>query len=471
MTDSANAVQEWERCVNSDRMMIVSLDCHIDAESPRTFQPYVETRFQEDFEAWASGVEQAPNFDELLEGQLAKDYMSVRGKATTEFFERMGYDEETYRKRVYSTMSMTGDPSVRLKELEADGIVAEILFPNGLAPMGSASFASAEASDDPRRREVVRAGVMAYNRWIADICQAHPGRRVGTAILPAIYDVDDVVGIMTWAKEAGIGAVTCPSPMVSGLPPLWDDYYEPIWAAAANLDLPLQCHLGWGGAPFTESLVPGVVGGSGAGMGDRMTRLMIKSEAYFFSRRALWILTWSGAFDRYPNLKLMFVEQLADWVPNTLRFLDSVNGRHNQLGTDEMSKGHVLQRKPSEYWVDHCMVAASFISRGEVAMRDEIGINNLAFGTDYPHPEATWPTTRAWLNGAFSGQDVSEQDARMILGQNAVRFYNLDQAQLQAVANEVGPTVDEVLVPAHTVSPELQAWMESRELNRQVASV
>lgn len=457
--------------MSSDRLMIVSLDCHIDAESPRTFEPYVESAFKDDFEAWVAGVEQTPTFDEMLEGQLAKDYMNMRGKATTEFFERMGYDEETYRRRVYSTMSMTGDPSVRLKELEADGIVAEILFPNGLAPMGSASFASAEASDDPRRREVVRAGVMAYNRWIADICQAHPGRRVGTAILPAIFDVDDVVAMMTWAKGAGIGAVTCPSPLVPGLPPLWDDYYEPIWAASADLDLPLQCHLGWGGAAFTESLVPGVLGGRGGGMGERITRLMIKSEAYFFSRRALWILTWSGAFDRHPNLKLMFVEQLADWVPNTLRFLDGVNGRHNHLGVDEMSKGHVLQRKPSEYWVDHCMVAASFISRGEVAMREEIGIQNLAFGTDYPHPEATWPTTRAWLNGAFSGQGVSEQDARLILGENAVRFYNLDQKQLQAVANEVGPSVEEVLVPAKTVSPELQAWMESRELNRLVASV
>jgi predicted TIM-barrel fold metal-dependent hydrolase len=454
-----------------DRMMIVSLDCHIDAESPRTFEPYIESAFRDDFDAWVAQIETSETLDQMLEKQLAKDYMQVRGKATAEFFQKMGYDEAQYQHRIHSTMSMTGDPAVRLKELEADGIVAEILFPNGLAPMGSASFGSGEASADPHRRSVVRAGLMAYNRWIADVCQAHPGRRVGTAILPAIFDVDDVVGIMTWAKEAGIGAVTCPSPLVSGLPPLWDPYYEPIWAASADLDLPLQCHLGWGGAAFAESLVPGIVGGAGGGMGERVTRLMIKSEAYFFSRRALWILTWSGAFDRYPNLKLMFVEQLADWFPNTLRFLDSVNERHSHLGRDQMAEGQVLQRKPSEYWVDHCMVAASFISRGEVAMRQEIGIENLAFGTDYPHPEATWPTTLAWLNGAFSGQGVSEQDARQILGENAVRFYNLDKTKLQAVANEVGPTVEDVLEPAKTVSPELQAWMESRELYRQTASV
>jgi hypothetical protein len=59
----------------------------------------------------------------------------------------------------------------------------------------------------------------------------------------------------------------------------------------------------------------------------------------------------------------------------------------------------------------------------------------------------------------------------MILGDNAVRFYKLDKAKLHAVANEVGPTVEEVLEPATSVSPELQAWMESRELYRQTASV
>lgn len=455
-----------------DRMLIVSLDCHIDPDSPRAFAPYIDAEFKGDFEEWVVRVEAAETTDQLLEKQLAKDYMKVRGRATSEFFQRLGYSEEEYRKRIYSTLSMTGDPSVRLKELEADGIVAEILFPNGPAPLAmSGAFGSAEPSDDPRRRAVVRAGVMAYNRWIADICQAHPARRVGTAILPAIYDVDDVVGIMTWAKEAGIGAVVCPSPMVPGLPPLWDSYYEPTWAAAADLDLPLQCHLGWGGGGFVESLVPGILASSGTAMGDRIPRLMIKSEAYFLSRRALWILIWSGAFDRHPNLKLMFVEQLADWVPNTLRFLDSVNARHSHLGRDEIGTGQALQRKPSEYWAEHCMVAASFISRGEVAMRDAIGVQNLAFGTDYPHPEATWPTTRAWINGAFADQGVSEGDARLILGENAVRFYNLDQAQLQTVANEVGPTVEEVLVPQKTVTPELQAWMESRELLRDTAGI
>jgi predicted TIM-barrel fold metal-dependent hydrolase len=459
-----------------DRMMVVSLDCHIDPESPRTFAPYIESEFKEDFEAWAPQAEAAEGaMDEFLEKQFtedfAKEYMQPRGRVTTEFFQRIGYSEEQYRRRVYSFRGMTGDPSVRLKELEADGVVAEILFPNGLPPLSmSGAQGQGEVSDDPRRRRVVRAGIMAYNRWIADICQANPGRRVGTAILPPLFDVDDAVGIMTWAKEAGIGAVVCPS-LVPGLPPLWAPHYEPIWAASADLDLPLQCHLGWGGGAFLEELLPGVVGNFATDIGDRMTRLMTKSEAFFLSRRALWIMIWSGAFERHPNLKLMFVEQQADWVPNTLRFLDGVNERLGPLGQEEMSSGHVLQRKPSEYWADHCMVAASFISRGEVAMRDAIGITNLAFGTDYPHLEATWPTTAAWINGAFADQGVSEEDARSILGENAIRFYNLDPAHLQAVANQVGPTVDEVLIPDTNMDPELRAWLESRELNRDTPGI
>jgi Amidohydrolase len=111
------------------------------------------------------------------------------------------------------------------------------------------------------------------------------------------------------------------------------------------------------------------------------------------------------------------------------------------------------------------------MARGEVAMRGEIGVTTLAFGTDYPHPEGTWPTTGAWLNGAFSGQGVSEQDARLILGENAVRFYNLDRAQLQEAANRIGPTVEDILVPDTAIDDKLQAWMDSRELGRSCAGI
>ena len=65
------------------------------------------------------------------------------------------------------------------------------------------------------------------------------------------------------------------------------------------------------------------------------------------------------------------------------------------------------------------------------------------FGMDYPHPEGTWPNTREWIRHAFAG--VPEPDARLILGENAVRCYRLDGARLRAVAGRIGPALGDIL--------------------------
>ena len=76
-------------------------------------------------------------------------------------------------------------------------------------------------------------------------------------------------------------------------------------------------------------------------------------------------------------------------------------------------------------------------------MRREIGIDQFLFGADVPHIEGTWPHTREYLRDAFAG--VPEAEARKILGQNAIRFYNLDGAHLDDIASRIGPTADEVI--------------------------
>ena len=82
------------------------------------------------------------------------------------------------------------------------------------------------------------------------------------------------------------------------------------------------------------------------------------------------------------------------------------------------------------------------------------------FGTDYPHHEGTWPNTREWIKVAFEG--VTEDEARLILGENAVALYGLDRPALLATAARVGPTVEEVLVARHDVDEALIAHFHKR---------
>jgi hypothetical protein len=111
------------------------------------------------------------------------------------------------------------------------------------------------------------------------------------------------------------------------------------------------------------------------------------------------------------------------------------------------------KRTPSEYWQSNCLAGASFIHKAEVEMRDEIGLETIAFGRDYPHPEGTWPHTKAWLKDAFAG--VPDAEIRLMLGENAIRFLGLDRARLAEIAERIGLPIGEIGGTASNVAPEL----------------
>jgi hypothetical protein len=167
--------------------------------------------------------------------------------------------------------------------------------------------------------------------------------------------------------------------------------------------------------------------------GDSPLRLELGPQA------VLWKLMLGGAFDRFPKLKLALTEIRADWLPATLAVLD-------KAATDGSVK---LAMKPSEYFARNCVIAPSSIHLAEVEMRHEIGVDRVLFGMDYPHHEGTWPNTREWIQVAMQG--VPHNEARAILGDNAINFYGLDRAKLQKVADRIGPLASDVLLTKHRV--------------------
>ena len=98
--------------------------------------------------------------------------------------------------------------------------------------------------------------------------------------------------------------------------------------------------------------------------------------------------------------------------------------------------------------------------KAEVEMRDEIGVETILFGRDYPHPEGTWPNTPDWIRDAFAG--VPEAEARLMLGENAIRFLGRDAAPLVAVAERIGPKLTDIVGPGRGVDPGLVANFDAR---------
>jgi predicted TIM-barrel fold metal-dependent hydrolase len=374
------------------KLAVISVDGHVKA-SWSGYRDYVEQRHLAAFDEWAAtmaGLPESSNKNPLLP------------------------DESQW------------DSGVRLTDLEAQGVVAEVLFPNGL-PFVNARFQDAARADDP---ELAREARRTYNRWLADFCAETPGRRAGQAVI-SFDDLDEAVADIHWAKEHGLGGIMMP-PLEPGGTYFFDPALDPVWAACQEVDLPVSQH---GGAGLPRDYPPGFA-----------AIMAIALEQSFFAGRSLWQLIIGGVFERYPDLRFVLVETMVDWVPGTLRFMDGLARRGDWMEfARAMGREPTIRRLPSEYWATNCYAGASPPARIEYEMRDELGVDNMMFGVDYPHFETIWPHTRATVQGTLGYLGVPEPDARKILMENPARVYGFDLDALAPHVERVGSPASELL--------------------------
>lgn len=382
---------------NDERYIVISADGHAGGNIP-DYRPYLESKWHDDFDAWAADYE---NPYEDLEGDLG---------------------------------ARNWDSALRMADLEADGQAAEIIYPNTIPPFYPKTSLTAQPpavtkADSDRRW----AGLQAHNRWLVDFCNDYPGRRAGVVQIN-LHDVENSVKEIRWAAEHGLtGGVLLPgTPPGSGLEQLHHACYEPIWQACEELGMAVNHHTGSAAPPM------------GPDPEDTITFLL---EVSWYAHRAFYQLILGGALERHPNLQLVFTEQGTAWVPDELLRLDyffdrmrSSDGSQEQVwGAEVMAR---LSLKPSEYWARQCHVGASFIRPMEMAVRHQVGVDRIMWGSDYPHKEASSPYSREAIALAFAG--VPKNEAEQMLSINAAKLYGFDLAYLRPIADRIGPKVDEV---------------------------
>jgi predicted TIM-barrel fold metal-dependent hydrolase len=409
--------------------MVVSADGHAGPPVPG-YRPFVEAKNLERFDQYQAMVEA---YDAELAGSLSR-------KTNAE-----GEDRYPFTTMADERNRLRGlwDPDVRIRDLDAEGIAAEVVFPQGSIP-----FAAYPALSDPRRPrttfdaepELRIAGPRIYNRWLAAFCAAHPGRHAGIAVVP-IFDIAAAVAEVEWARQAGLaGGISLPPISSSGRYPMYNDpLYEPFWAACQANQMPLNIH-GGGDTPFY-------------GDGPESIALIL-AESDFWSRRALPFLIFDGVFDRYPDLKVAITETRAGWVPSYFSMLDSIF--HSK--TTPMRR--LLSKSPSDYFASNCYLGASFMSKREADLRHQTGVTRIMWGADYPHIEGAWPWSRQSMRMTFAG--VPGDELQLMVGGNAARCYGLDIASLRPVADRIGPTIEELGVPLHDI-PSPYNWAFRQE--------
>ena len=388
----------------SSKYLVISSDGHA-GPPPEIYREYLDPDLREAFDR---------HQEELQAGRMVN----------TEFVEE--WDEETGDHE----MKAAYDPETRDRILDQEGVAAEVLFPDadvlGTGRLASSPFGSGLGSGAGVDPSQVKAGARAHNTWLADFCATNPHRRIGVAVVPITAGIDDAIAEVHRAADLGLRGVMIPTRWFDA-PAYLDPSYEPFWAACAERGMVLHTHSGAGPADYT--LGPGFIS-------------IYAAEAWWWAARPFWVLVLSGVFERHPELKYSVAENGAWWVPDLVKRMDEKwEGGHNTRKFGDVFK-HDLSMKPGDYVDRNCFFAASTPGVDEIDRRHEIGIGNLLWGNDLPHPEGTYPHTRKWITERF--RNVPEDEARRILGGNAAEVYRVDVAALADVVDRIGPTLEDV---------------------------
>jgi predicted TIM-barrel fold metal-dependent hydrolase len=392
------------------RTAIISVDGHVKA-SRGSYREYVESKFVDAFDEWVAAAERAGGRDAgNVQAQLPDDSQ--------------------------------WDVNRRFSDLESQGVVGEVLFPNGV-PFQTNQFDDAGWAPDA---ELTRAGKTAYNRWLADFCSQGAGRLCGQAAV-VFDDVAQAVNDVYWAKEHGLGGIMMPG-LYPGGTYFFDPVLDPIWGAIEATGLPISQHGGAGAPTYTP---PGLA-----------AILTLAFEHAFFSGRSLWQMIVGGVFDRFPDLRMVFVETEVHWIGPALQHFD----QRVRMGDDWTEFARFLQRDrafsrlPSEYWASNCYAGISPFHPLQLPLEkfgskynagpDEFVIRseNSMFGVDYPHFESIYPSTMDQVAGLVREPNISPEDAARVLFKNAAAVYGFDLVALQAHVDRVGFDLDEVVAGA-----------------------
>jgi predicted TIM-barrel fold metal-dependent hydrolase len=412
----------------SDPYVVISADSHAGLPT-ELYRDYLERKYH-------------PQFDEFLAGRAT----------IAEEIHRMGTSSAEFAKQWFAEneegLEGGWDAQRRNKEMDADGITAEVIYPDAdavesrtCAPFGTGLGLSGDL--DP---ELGLAGARAHNRWLAELCADSPERRCGVALVQITAPLDDVLKEIRWAKDAGLGAVMIPA-MWMHQKPYHDRVYDPVWALCQELQMPVVTHSG----PADKDSYDEHLG-------------IYVTEVVWWPARPMWFMLWSGVFERFPRLQFGVTEAGCWWMPNLLWFWDRLYLGHK--GAEKLGALGDFSMSPSEYFDRNIFIGSSNTKRREIGMRYEIGIDNMLWGNDFPHPEGTWPSSREWLRKTY--HDVPIDETRRMIGEAAAEVFGFDLEKLRPTAERIGVTPHSLGQTEN--DPEgadlVERWREHREVGR-----
>jgi predicted TIM-barrel fold metal-dependent hydrolase len=398
----------------SRNYVLINSDGHAGA-SIQGYRPYLVSEFHNEFDHWA------------------KDFYDPWADFDKELADT---DDEGLRIGVSSASSpYNWESAERVKILEGQGTVAEVIYPNTVPPFYPSGAVTAPSPTNAADYRLLWAGVQAHNRWLVDFCKDAPGRRAGLAQV-FLTDLDDAIAEVKWASENGLKGIIVPADHQLSIVNLYERRLDPFWKACVDYGMPVHRHAASVGPPETDQTGPAAIA---VGV----------YETAMFIQRTLAHLMIGGVFERFDELQFIITETGCAWIPDELRRLDGSVIMGRQKGNIAYPLYHRavegMQKLPSEHWRKNMLIAPSLTVRKDLEARHDVGIDKILWGSDYPHHEGSFPHNNLAVRLLF--HDLPEDEVRAMTSLNAAKLYGFDLEELQKIADRVGPSVAEMATP------------------------
>ena len=359
--------------------LLVSADSHV-IEPIEMWQEYIDPALRE----------RAPRIIQIDDA----DYVEFEGLApfAAGLVATAGQDPSERSASGGLDQGITGgwDPKARLVDMDTDGVEIEVLYP-------TASFGLWKSPDVAYQYACMRA----YNRWMVDYVSAAPDRLIGLGMV-SLGDIDAAIDELRTFPDRGLRGVCIAANPKSG-----EHYgmpkFDAFWDVAGEIGLPVHLHV------LTGASEEGDLNGD---------RDFVASYVMFprHIQQTIADLITEGVLERFPGLKVVSAEIDIGWIGTYLSRMDHAFEVHGHWS----GACSQLTMPPSAYF--HRQVYATFMDDPSgILSRSTIGVGNIMWGNDYPHPDACWPHSRETIARNFAG--VSDEETRKIVRDNALALY------------------------------------------------
>ncbi len=259
-----------------------------------------------------------------------------------------------------------------------------------------------------RNDDMVRDCCRVFNDWLIEYCSQAPNRLFGTAMFH-MQDVGWAVReLERVARSRSIRCVMINSDARPEWPPYRDPIYDPFWARASEMQLPVMLHIITG-----NKKDPFVLYGDELGEVARISIDLFNDAPITIANEFIF----GGVMDRFPNLKLVLGEYEVSWLPYWLFRAEQV-----RTGFGPVAGIKEIKQPVKEYLkrIYQGVIDDPYVEK----VTDVIDIDTLMWGSDFPHVRCTYPNSLQVVERLFGkmGNEVMEK----ISLRNAARFYHID---------------------------------------------